>query len=111
MGIGPFDKAGLVPIAYARVNAAGVSADSNSGITTEKVLTGVYKITLPAGTTLREVDSYLQVQPWNYAVFAHVQQPGPDYYLVLFHDHSGNSIDSDFTIMISTTSTPIASTP
>jgi hypothetical protein len=111
MGLGPFDKAGLVPIAYARVDFAGHSDDSNSGITTEKVLTGVYKITLPDDMTLRIVDSYVQVQVWNNALFAHVQQPGANYYLVLLHDHTGNSADSDFTIMISTTSTPIASAP
>jgi hypothetical protein len=42
-----FSSANLAVVAYASVKANGSSPDTNSGVTTAWVSTGVYDITLP----------------------------------------------------------------
>jgi len=43
-----FDTAGLAFVAYAEVLADGTSPNTNSGVTTSRVATGLYNITLDA---------------------------------------------------------------
>lgn len=43
-------NSGAIPavVAYAKVNADGTSPNCNSGVTTERLGTGIYRITVPA---------------------------------------------------------------
>ena len=107
MSVGPLDRAGLVPVAYARVNVNGDSPASSSNVAaTERLSPGVYKITLQPEMSMSENDSYLSVQPWHYPVFCSVQMPDPSYYLVQFFDAAGNPANTDFTVAIYSTVVP-----
>jgi hypothetical protein len=44
-----FDSAGLAIVAYAEVLSDGTSPTTNSGVTTTKLGTGQYRVTLPSG--------------------------------------------------------------
>lgn len=112
MSVGPLDRAGLVPVAYARVNINGESRLSSSNIlSTELLSPGVYKIALQPEMSLSEEDSYLCVQPWHYAVFSSVQMPDPSYFLVQFFDAAGAPANTDFTVAIYSTVVPPVPVP
>jgi hypothetical protein len=106
MGIAAFDKAGLVPVAYAKVNLLGAINGTNSGLTSTRLSAGTYKITLPSGMSLDEASNYVQIQCWHYQLMNSVQQPDPSYILVQFLDHNSVAADCDFSIMIFSTVTP-----
>jgi hypothetical protein len=51
-----FDSAGLAIVAYAEVLSDGSSVATNSGVTTTKLGTGQYRVTLPANKTQDNAD-------------------------------------------------------
>jgi hypothetical protein len=64
-----FDSAGLAIVAYAEVAANGTSTVTNSGVTTTKVGTGVYTVTLPPGKTQLASRDLIFVQPITSVAF------------------------------------------
>ena len=105
MGIAAFDKAGLVPVAYAKVGVTG-SVTSNSGLTVTKLGTGVYKVALPTGMAMDSDSSFVMIQCWHYQLMNSVQQPASSYYLVQFVDHNNAAADCDFDFVLFATILP-----
>lgn len=113
MGIGLFAEAGIVPVAYAQVEADGSSTESNSGITVARIQAGAYTLTLPADKSVPDKEAYPQITVWGApGVIPSITPTGPAdqrIYTANFVDrNTGNLVDAKFSFTLFRTISPIS---
>jgi hypothetical protein len=116
-----FDTAGLAIVAYAEVLADGTSPNTNSGVTTARVGTGQYTVTLGANQQQSSARDLIFVTPKNPAGLnlstprSHaVDDSAVATKVVVIYGGSPilSYMDSDFSVMIlRTTIQPVAGYP
>ena len=113
MGFGAFDQANLAVVAYAHVNSDGTSPDCNSGVTTSKTNTGIYKVTLPLNLAQSSSRIFCLVTPINGGPVAYfVSTSTVTDYGVDFFTPGAGALDYAFQIVfLRTIETPPAGAP